>query len=68
MSANNSKFIKQIDFDFVFDFGKYSEYTAREVLDEDPGYIVWLHDETEHEVNEKLFEEAEAELFIREKR
>ena len=48
-----------IDYDTELWFGKHEGLTAREILDEEPGYIVWLHNNTNHEIEESLLEEAD---------
>lgn len=43
----------------VLTFGKYRGETIREVLDNDPQYLVWLHENSEHfELGWELLEEA----------
>jgi len=39
-------------------FGKYVGKTPKEVLEEDPSYIVWLFDNIENQVSQELYEEA----------
>ncbi len=43
----------------ILTFGKYRGETIREVLDNDPQYLVWLHENSEHfELGWELLEEA----------
>jgi uncharacterized protein (DUF3820 family) len=30
--------------DYVFTFGKYKGKTVRDVMDENPGYLIWAHE------------------------
>mgnify|MGYP001172853709 CR=1 FL=1 len=43
----------------VLAFGKYKGETIQDVLDNDPQYLVWLHENSEHfELGWELLEEA----------
>ena len=44
---------------FVFTFGKYSGKTVREVLTENPAYILWLVENDVADVHEDIVIEAE---------
>lgn len=56
----DKKFIREIDFEYWFDFGKHDGKSVLEVLEEEPSYIVWLYNETNHIVDDDLFDMAEA--------
>ena len=38
----------------ILPFGKYKDELAGDVADEDPEYICWLHDKTNHKIDEWL--------------
>jgi hypothetical protein len=40
-------------------FGKYKAETIQDILDNDPQYLVWLHENTDFELGHELLEEAE---------
>lgn len=42
----------------VFDFGKHKGKTVRWVLEKEPSYIIWLHENKICEVPEEIVEEA----------
>lgn len=44
----------------VLTFGKYQGDTIDDVLLDDPGYLVWLHNNTDFELNDVLLDAAEA--------
>ena len=40
-------------------FGKHKGKTIKEILDIDPQYLVWLHQETEHKLQSKIYNKAQ---------
>lgn len=34
---------KEYTYDDIIDFGKYKGFTVEEVLDKNPGYLIWSH-------------------------
>lgn len=40
-------------------FGKYKGWTIKGVLDVDAQYLVWLHEDTEHKLTTKIYNEAQ---------
>lgn len=44
---------------YVLRFGKYAGETIQDVLDNDPLYLVWLHENTDFELGYELLELAE---------
>lgn len=40
-------------------FGKYRGETIQDILDVDPNYLVWVHNNTDFELGYELLEEAE---------
>lgn len=42
----------------VLIFGKFAGETVQDILDNDPGYIVWLQDNTENDFAWDILEEA----------
>lgn len=59
----------QIDLGEIFDeakratstmkFGKYKDQTLEAIMEFDPGYIVWLHDNVENmTIDEEMYDEA----------
>lgn len=46
------------DDSFPLRFGKYQGKTPTEVLEIDPGYVVWLFDNTEVAISEELYDAA----------
>lgn len=40
-------------------FGKHKGKTIKEVLDNDPQYLVWLHEKTKHKLQRVIYNEAE---------
>lgn len=47
-----------IDYDTVLPFGKHEGLTANTILEIDPTYLVWLAEETDHEIHDSLLGEA----------
>lgn len=43
----------------VIGFGRYKAETIQDILDNDPQYLVWLHENTDFELGHELLEEAE---------
>lgn len=41
-----------------FTFGKYGNKTVKTVLDKDPSYICWVHDNTSHKFSSSVISEA----------
>jgi len=35
---------REHDWDWVFTFGKYKGKTVREVMEDNPGYLIWAHE------------------------
>lgn len=42
----------------ILTFGKYKGKVAKEVLDIEPKYFLWLDDNTDHNVSNTLYREA----------
>ena len=62
--SETKKFSKEINWDFVFDFGKHEGLSVREVVELYPSYIIWLQDETDHIVLPEIVEKAEENNFL----
>jgi hypothetical protein len=41
-------------------FGKFEGETVQDILDNDPGYIVWLQENTDYDFHHTILDEAEA--------
>jgi|GEM_PF-3387004 len=59
--SNRESFTRQpiTDRKHVIGFGRYKRETVQDVLDNDPQYLVWLHENTDFELSYELLEEAE---------
>lgn len=44
---------------FILGFGRYKGYSVDDILDADPGYLVWLTENTDFELGYDLLDEAE---------
>lgn len=44
--------------DSRFTFGKYNRKAVKQILEDDPSYIVWLHENTTHTIDRRLLTEA----------
>lgn len=47
------------DRDFVMPFGKYKGETIGDLIFDDPGYLEWLHKNTDFELHADLLDEVE---------
>lgn len=43
----------------VLSFGRYCGKSVEDILDDNPGYLVWLQDENICEVDEEIYQEAQ---------
>lgn len=48
----------KIRHDTLLSFGKYEGSKISDVLNEDPGYILWLDETTDYIISNSLYEEA----------
>jgi len=48
--------------DSIMPFGKYKGQTMDDIADNDPAYIVWLAEETDTVICNKLYDEANREV------
>lgn len=44
-------------------FGKYKGKTIQDILYDDPQYLVWLHQNTEHKLQSKTYNEAQLKIY-----
>jgi hypothetical protein len=47
------------DMDFIMPFGKYKGMTIDDILADDAGYLLWLHNNTDFELSAELLFAAE---------
>jgi len=57
-------FINNINWDYVFTFGKHCGESINDVVIDDPSYILWLSDNTEHIILKEILETAEENAFF----
>lgn len=66
-AIENQKVTEEDAKNYVFDFGKYNGQTFEEVLNEDPGYIKWLINNSNNEFYNKAYELLTGEVLPTEK-
>jgi hypothetical protein len=54
-----SGFPKLTEFSQKIDFGKYKGMTVEEVIDIDPGYILWMSDNKRAKISENILDAAQ---------
>lgn len=65
LAGNTANFLSEytfdndfLDFSHVLTFGRYKSYTLADVVDNAPSYIIWLHNNTQHKVQQAVIKAA----------
>lgn len=46
----------ELDLDSILSFGKYKGYQLEDVIEDDPNYIKWLIENTQHSFSEEVMQ------------
>lgn len=53
----------KLGFETIFYFGKYTNETVKDVVSKDPHYIIWLEENTNHEVHKDVLLAANSNII-----